>query len=110
MSEDSCIKCRVTSPLIYLPAAAAYFCHDCYSESIKVKFRSVLSKTKLIPKGHNPNHVPVPTLILFEWDTRAKVLLQLVNEVNNETNTKKRYRIDPKVKTLNSIFSLNYCL
>lgn len=99
-NSQSCVKCGKPSVFIPIQTTSLALCNDCYAESIRFKFRTTLAKTRLFPKGFNPTQTTPKVLVLFEWDSRARVMLQLINETNNQSDSKKRFTSYPTVSQI----------
>lgn len=90
-----CIKCGAPASQV-VSQSAIVLCNGCYTYAIRVKFQSALNKSKLFRSG--PNQLTVRVLVIFEWDARAKCLLQLLDNVINIAMGKRHFNIDPLVR------------
>jgi hypothetical protein len=95
--EQDCLKCGSPATVIHGQTSDAYFCHDCHIEVIRYKFRSALSKTKLFPKCFKVGEQIARVLVLIEWDSRARILLNCIKETRNQSISQKCIKMDPLV-------------
>ncbi|CAD5229415.1 unnamed protein product [Bursaphelenchus okinawaensis] len=84
-----CIKCKKPGEYCSLETTKVLFCGDCYLESIKQKFRSAVSKSKLFKRQGTTN-----ILVVGFNDVRTSALLKLIDESYDE---RKAGFLSPKV-------------
>lgn len=104
-----CVKCGGPGAIYRDNLSSDFFCSECYLESIKAKFRSALTKTRLFTDSWNPNKKPVRILVLAEKDSRLDAMLKLIDLIANEKEEKRKFRLDVEVCFLYLICS-NVCL
>ncbi|KAI6192013.1 hypothetical protein M3Y97_00290000 [Aphelenchoides bicaudatus] len=97
-----CVKCGGPGAIYRENLSSDFFCSECYLESIKAKFRSALTKTRLFTDSWNPNKKPVRILVLAEKDSRLDAMLKLIDLIANEKEEKRKFRLDVEVYVVNT--------